>query len=64
MAKALRYVTLVWWLQLISEFNIPRTIDTEFFRVQIIEDVAGVSLCGALKSESRDDYAVLAVSVT
>jgi glycerol-3-phosphate dehydrogenase (NAD+) len=47
-----------------TKFDVPPTIDTEFFRVQIIEDVAGVSLCGALKSESYDDYAIIAVILT
>lgn len=30
------------------------SIETRMFRVQLIDDVAGVSLCGALKSESLD----------
>jgi glycerol-3-phosphate dehydrogenase len=33
---------------------------TDNFRVQIIDDVAGVSLCGALKSESRPPSLVIA----
>lgn len=34
------------------------SLETENFRVQIVDDVAGVSLCGALKSEQSKYHEV------
>ena len=36
----------------LTSFADPSRTDSEKFKVSLIEDVAGVSLCGALKSES------------
>ena len=40
-------------------FVLDRRVDSEKFKVSLIEDVAGVSLCGALKSESPQETAGL-----